>query len=345
MIRREFFKLSRMICGVCVVFALVANLAAAQPAQRNDDRATDATKPAAPAGRFADFLSTLQFYGEWGPIFLHRQGNASSTLVREALTKATVLDAASLDLGWKPGLEARGGVKSGDFGAEVRWFNLGRVFHPWSEGTRTVTPVNWEIPTHPALVGFPAANTSARLSSTLTNVEANLSWQVHRYFALLAGMRHISLDDDLKMGFDTGLNLADMKTTARNTLWGGQLGMEGRYPVLMQDLFLGATVKVALLHNSAKNRVVLVQQFGPSFFAGDRDGQNAWALEPGMDVRYNLSSMITVSVGYQGFWTSRLAQATDQISRVNVVNHGGDVRTRGLWFHGPKAAIVIRFPG
>jgi hypothetical protein len=344
MVRREFFNLSQVIRGVFSVFALIGTLAAAEPAQRDDDRAADVVKSAAPAGQSADFLSKLHFYGEWGPIVLHRQSNRPATLVREALTNATVLDAISLDVGWKTGLEARGGMKLGDFGTEFRWFNVGRVFPGWSGDAHVVTPVNWEIPTRPKLIGFPVANTSAGLSSALTNMEVNVSWQAHRYLALLAGVRYISLDDDLGMQFDTGLSLADIGIVSRNTLWGGQLGAQGQVPVLTPDLLVGATVKAAHLHNATKIKFNLIQQVGPSFFAGDRDGQTTWAFELGMDLRYNIFSMVTVLAGYQGLWIGRIAAATDQINRFNLLTGGGDVRARSVWFHGPRAAIVIRFP-
>jgi len=344
MIRREFFNLSHVIRGACAVFALTGTLAAAEPGQRDDDRAADAVKSAAPAGQSADLFSNLGFYGEWGPIVLHRQSNRPATLIREALTHATVLDAASLDFGWKTGFEARGGMKLGDFGAEFRWFNVGRVFPGWSGDAHVRTPDNWEIPTRPKLIGFPRANTSAGLSSALTNMEGNVSWQAHRYLALLAGVRYMSLDDDLGMHFDTGLNLADVETASRNTLLGGQLGAQGQVPVLTPDLLVGATVKAAYLHNSARNKFNLIQQVGPFFSAGNHDGQNTWAFELGMDVRYKIFSMVTVLAGYQGLWIGSIAHATDQINRFNLLTGGGDVSARSVWFHGPRAAIVIRFP-
>jgi len=345
MVRPDVFNLTHIIRGVFAVFALVGTLAAAEPGQPDDHRSADAVKSAAPAGQSADLLSKLHFYGEWGPIVLHRQSNRPATLVREALTNATVLDATSLDIGWKTGLEARGGMKLGDFGAEFRWFNVGGVFRGWSEDAHVKTPVNWEIPTRPQLVGFPVANASAGLSSALTNMEGNVSWQAHRYLALLAGVRYMSLDDDLGMQFDTGLNFANLEAASRNTLWGGQLGAQGQVPVLTPELLVGATVKAAYLHNAAKNKFNLIQQVGPSFSAGDHDGQNTWAFELGMDLRYNIFSMVTVSAGYQGLWIGRIAAATDQINRFNLDTGGGDVRARSVWFHGPRAAIVIRFPG
>jgi hypothetical protein len=346
MVRPDFFNLGHVIRGVVAVFGLIGTLAAAEPAQRNENRLTEAVKSAAPAdGQSADVFPKVGVYGELGPILLHRQSNRPATLIREALTNATVLNATSLDLGWKTGLEARGGMKLGDFGAEFRWFNVGRVFRSWSEDAHVVTPVNWEIPTRPVLIGFPVANTSAGLSSTLINMEGNVSWQAHRYFALLAGVRYMSVKDDLGMHFDTGLNLADVKAASRNNLWGGQLGAQGQVPVLTPDLLVGATVKGAYLHNSAKNNFNLTQQVGDPFFASNRDGQNTWAFELGMDVRYNIFSMVTVLAGYQGLWIGRVAQVTDQINRFNLLTAGGAVGARSVWFHGPRAAIVIRFPG
>jgi len=346
MVRPDFFNLGHVIRGVVAVFGLLGTLAAAEPAQRNENRLTEAVKSAAPAdGQSADVFPKVGVYGELGPILLHRQSNRPATLIREALTNATVLNATSLDLGWKTGLEARGGMKLGDFGAEFRWFNVGRVFRSWSEDAHVVTPVNWEIPTRPMLIGFPVANTSAGLSSTLINMEGNVSWQAHRYLALLAGVRYMSVDDDLGMHFDTGLNVANIETASRNNLWGGQLGAQGRYSVLTPDLLVGATVKAAYLHNSTKNRFNLIQQTGPSFSAGDHDGQNTWAFELGIDLRYNIFSMVTVLAGYQGLWIGSIAHATDQINRFNLRTGGGAVGARSVWFHGPRVAIVIRFPG
>ncbi len=343
MVRHHLFTFRHIVRGVFAVFAFIGTLAAAEPARHNDDRVTEAVK-AAPAGQSADLLSKLHFYGEWGPMALHRQSNRSATLIREFPTHATVLEATSLDLGWKTGLEARGGMTLGNFGAEFRWFNVGRVFHGWSEDAHVVTPANWEIPTRPVLSGFPVANTSVGLSSTLTNIEGNVKWRAHRYVALLAGVRYLSLDDDLGMHFDTSLSVADIKTATRNTLWGGQLGAQGQVPVLTPDLLVGATVKAAYLHNSAKNEFNLIQKSASPFSVGDRDGQNTWAFELGADIRYNPFSMVTVSAGYQGLWIGSVAQVTDQINGFNLAT-GGGVKARSVWFHGPRAAIVIRFPG
>ena len=343
---RDFRNLGHVIRGVVAVFALIGTPAAAEPAQRNEDRLTEAMKSAAPAeGQSADFFSKLGVYGELGPIALRRQSNRSVTLIREALTNATVLNATSLDLGWQAGLDARGGVTLGDYGAEFRWINVGRVFRGWSDDAHVITPVNWEIPTRPILIGFPVANVSAGFSSTLTNMEGNLTWQAHRYLALLAGVRYMSVKDDLGMHFDTGLNLADVKAASRNNLWGGQLGAQGRVPVLTPDLLVGATVKGAYLHNSAKNNFNLTQQVGSAFYASNRDGRNTWAFELGADIRYNIFSLVAVSAGYQGLWIGRVAQVTDQINRFNLLSGGGAVGARSVWFHGPRVAIVIRFPG
>jgi len=173
MIRRAFFNLGHVIRGVVAVFALIGTLAAAEPAQHNENRLTEAVKsPPLADGQSADVFPKLRVYGELGPILLHRQSNRPATLIREALTNATVLNATTLDLGWKTGLEARGGMKLDDFGAEFRWFSVGHVFRSWSEDAHVVTPVNWEIPTRPVLIGFPVANTSAGLSSTLINIES-----------------------------------------------------------------------------------------------------------------------------------------------------------------------------
>ena len=175
-------------------------------------------------------------------------------------------------------------------------------------------------------------------------MEGNVSWQLHPHLAVLAGVRYMSLDDDLGMNFNFGINTSNIGIESRNTLWGGQFGAQGQVPVLTPDLLVGATVKAAYLHNSARNKSNLTQQFGPTFFAGDRDGQNTWAFELGADIRYNIFSMVTVSAGYQGLWIGRIAQVTDQIDGFNLAT-GGGVKARSVWFHGPRAAIVIRFPG
>jgi hypothetical protein len=346
MVQRDFFNPSHVVRGIFALFALLGTVLAAEPSRPGSNLGVEAAQSAGPVdGQFLNSLSKLGFYGEIGPIFLHRQSNRSAALIAEAITGGTVLNATSLNLDWHTGLEARGGATLGNFGVEIRWFNVGRVFHGWSADANVTTPLNWKIPAATDLVGFPAARTSAGLTSSLANLEGNLSWQVHPYVALLAGARRLSLDDDLEMKFDTGINAAHMNIASRNTLWGGQIGVQGRYPLLTEDLFVGGVVKSAYLHNATKNRFTLVQQIGRTFGAGDRDGQNTWAFELGMDLRYNVHSWVTVLAGYQGLWLRRVAHATDQLNRFNLITRGGDIRARSVWFHGPRVAIVIRLPG
>lgn len=345
MARRHFLKQRPLVLGILGAFALIGVVRAAEPGPQGDNRAAEAAQTAAPRETgSAELFSRLRFFGEFGPIFLHRQDNRSAVLLRDSTTGATLLNATSLDLGWQNGLEARGGLGLGDFGIEFRWFNVGGVFRQWSEGTSLTTPVVWDIPTRPPLVGLGAANISASLDSKLANIEGNLSWQVHPYVAALAGVRYISVEDNLGLRADFGGNIANVGFASRNSLWGGQLGLEGRMPVLTKDLLLGGAVKGAYLHNSTRIRFALAQQFGSDFAAGDRDGQNTWAFELAADARYNVFSRVTVLAGYQALWIRRIAHATDQINRIDVATASGDVRSRSVWFHGPRLAVVIRLP-
>jgi len=64
--------------------------------------------------------------------------------------------------------------------------------------------------------------------------------------------------------------------------------------------------------NSAKNKISLVlQQVGPvpGGFAGDHDGQNTWAFELGMDLRYNIFPMVALVGGYQRFGSRKSLRA------------------------------------
>ncbi len=342
--------------GGFVILALMGTVTTAEPAQQDEQRLNEAVKSPAPAdGQSSDLLSKFRFYGEFGPIFLHRQEIEPSLLIGG-------VNAPSLGLGWKAGLEARAGVRLREFGAEFRWFNAGHVVDGWSDNAGSHAGPLLVGPT-----GIPAAifesGLGVRLSSDFTNVEGNLRWQLHPYFAALAGVRYMSLDDDLGMKFnfrrerwDGGgvvtINMGDVGIASRNKLWGGQLGLDARIPILTSYLTVGGAVKAAYLHNSATNKLSLVQQLGSSIRASDRDGQNSWAIELGMDLRYNIFSRVTFLAGYQALWIQRIAQGTDQWSRFTQITPSsglfpvgaGSVNTSSLWFHGPRAALVIQLP-
>ena len=339
--------------SILATFAFTATLYAAEPAAQEEPR--ESVKSPAPADlQSSDLLSKLRFYGEFGPIYLRRQGN-------ESFTFGGVL-APSFDLGWKTGLEARVGFSLGQFGAEFRWFDVGHVLEGWSD--TDVTGKRWltiSQTTGQVTDGF-IAMLGSRLQSNFTNMEGNFRWQVHPYVTALASVRFISLRDELATSFGfshfniQGLirpNSANIETATRNKLWGGQLGIDARLPIMSPKLLAGGTFKLAYLHDSVDHHLNLVQQTGSAIHAGGSDGQNSWAIELGFDGRYNIFPWFSVVFGYQALWIQRIAQAADQVNKLNLnMNNGvlsapaglGSINGHSLWFHGPRAAIVFQLP-
>jgi hypothetical protein len=281
-------------------------------------------------------------FGRLGAVILRREGNESKAIIQDTNTGATVLRASSFDLDWQPGMEAVLGAGIGPFGVEARWFEVGQV-GTWSDGTATTTPAIWNFPTNPPLFGLGVAQIDGRLTSELYSVELNFRWQALPHLAFLVGPRYFMVSDDLNLRASFAqANTADIGVETRNRLVGGQVGVEGRVPIL-DRLEMRGVAKLGYLHNSAKSRFSVAQQVGPGFGAKGDSGPESWMGEGVLDVVVRLTPWLALTAGYQVLWLEEVAKAVTQFQMVDVLAGAASPASRDLVLHGFRMGLEFRY--
>ena len=184
-----------------------------------------------------------------GAIFLTRNSPNSQTLLSSGGTP--FFNAQQFNFGTSAGPDINF-IRQGErFGVDFRYFQVNNI-----QATRTIipglTPLQLEL-ADPVNVGNDILSQS--YGSSLQSVELNARRNVGANFAVLAGFRYISLQEDLRTRFDLPLDLfpaINFDVDAINRLYGGQIGVDGTLWSAGRFQLL-STAKAGVYGNTANN--------------------------------------------------------------------------------------------
>jgi hypothetical protein len=180
----------------------------------------------------------------------------------------------------------------------------------------------------------------------LYNVELNARRHVSEWLQILAGFRHVQLNEQgvtILQDIGPGLNLATIGNGASNHLWGFQLGVDG---VLWtrNRLSVESVCKAGIFGNSAQNQVSITQSAfpGTGFTSSDETGHTAFVGEVGLTGVYRLTDCLSVRSAYQLMWLEGVAVASDQIAVSDPLLGNATVDTGGsLFYHGAFIGLQL----
>ncbi|MCS7166553.1 MAG: hypothetical protein RMI91_13370 [Gemmatales bacterium] len=193
--------------------------------------------------------------------------------------------------------------------------------------------------------------------SRLHNVELNLRQWYSPYLSTLVGFRYVYVRDKFAFfSFDDpgvpiggpGFGLYQVNT--KNHLLGLQIGADGSYPVLWDNLVLGIRGKAGLFINSAKQTSRFFNNptgEGPITDAiTDEDGNRLASLvEVGAYVTYWITPNIAVRGGYDLIYVAGLALAPENLDNSPLpLNARSNLKDNGdIIYHGPSIGVEFRW--
>lgn len=192
--------------------------------------------------------------------------------------------------------------------------------------------------------------------SRLHNVELNLRHWYSPYLSTLVGFRYVYIRDKFAFfSFDDpgviiggpGYGLYQVNT--KNHLLGLQVGADGNYPVLWDNLLVGVRGKAGLFINSAKqsSRFFNNPTEGPITDAiTDEDGNRlASLIEVGAYITYWVTPNIAVRGGYDLIYVAGLALGPENLDNSPLpLNARTNLKDNGdIIYHGPSVGIEFRW--
>jgi len=185
-------------------------------------------------------------------------------------------------------------------------------------------------------------------TTSLYGAEINGRWRLSDGITILAGLRWLQLNDRLvgtltpaditqptwkktcltcdlfhiTDGDPAGVYPPFWTTSTTNNLYGVQIGIDGK--LMERDrLSLDGLLKLGLFDNNATQSagVSLQKVVHPASASTNRV---AFAGEAGLQLRYRLSTDLTLKVGYEALWLAGVALAPAQIAQTST-SASGDV--------------------
>jgi hypothetical protein len=275
-----------------------------------------------------------------GAIILQRSAPISTTLVTGP-ADATLLDAASLGLGWEAGFElaANRSLNQQGRSIEARFFQIHSGEAVSTVGT-PVSLVGFQGVLSSAVLGVTNHDVTAAYSALLRNVELNVNQQVRDCWTWCLGFRYVNLEDELGLSQGTFFT---HRVRTQNNLFGGQVGAASC--LWSRDrLALDATAKAGLYFDQATSDYSF--RF-PAIPVADTDlsavqNQLSFVGEIGLVGTYRLTDRIALRGGYQLLWIEGVAMAPDQFAAVAPAPNTMAIKTDGgVFYHGAIAALEI----
>jgi hypothetical protein len=179
----------------------------------------------------------------------------------------------------------------------------------------------------------------AGFTSDLDTGEFNVRRRFGSQFALLGGFRYLELSESLN--FDNNSTNGGYSSQADNRLIGGQFGAEGVVPLWgFGRLF--ATGK----YGAYNNRFMVAAQAtsgGAPISISVRDDMAAYVGEANVGWEVQTVPCMTLRFGYQAYYLTNMALATDQLNQYSIFTGDGTVRKGYAAFHGGFGGLVFTF--
>jgi hypothetical protein len=243
--------------------------------------------------------------------------------------------ARDFDFGWNTGIDATVGVRFWRTEAlEVRFMNF-----ETRSGDSFVTPG--------AFIGAgftgPGGTTfQGAYETKMESWEVNWRHQMSGQFTVLAGVRHINLND--MMFYKLNGNVATGKYNYRNDLLGAQIGAEWAIMPVANPFQVNVFGKAGLYRLHTEGGIYEYQgnNFIGSFTANEKE--NVYGAEAGVMLGYRISNTVMLRAGYQVIWLNDLGLAGTAAS-VSLLNPSllREVRRDDLVLHGFNFGMAIAY--
>lgn len=238
-----------------------------------------------------------------------------------------VLDASDFNFGWRDGVEARAGFIICHFGAEAGVFAL----RSWTAEVFPTDVGDMWLETNPATSAIGVTDVYSYDRTEIFGADLNFVFQPNQHFQFYAGVAYLRLSDTLSIeltapsavGAAPTLGYGVYRWDVLNSMIGPQIGVRGKVGSLTPGtFFLGGDVRAGILFNRITNNL-LVDRSDP--VPGDLTGSDTansvvTMLGGGVQVGFQATANLSITVGYRALFLHNVALAPDQVAQSPNLN-------------------------
>lgn len=271
---------------------------------------------------------------EGGVVLLQRSGSSSVVLANtDVPASGDTLDAADLGFGFEWGPYISLSTRVFDLvKAEVLYYGV----YDWraTSSAENVGGISTGVFDAGAVV---FDQIDVRYTSRIDNVEINTLYPLLGKLEWLVGFRWLQLDEystTLWDGRTSGTDYASATASAKNGLYGVQMGIDGTLWQPSSRLSLDGMVKICLFNNAMSTRrnvAGTIDAFSPY---GRSVTRTSFLAELGLMGRFALTQNFLLGAGYQVMWIDGVATGFSAV---------GGQEVNSVLFHGLRATVEARW--
>jgi hypothetical protein len=192
--------------------------------------------------------------------------------------------------------------------------------------------------------GVPVNPTTSALmnySSNLYSGETNLRFRSYSCLRPIAGLRYFKLEDNYDVSV-LGANANRNNSNTNNSMFGGQFGLDGDLWITRRVTYY-ATGKLGLMHNRIEGAAEAVDSSQNALVANFKDSTFSTLVDTGVGARIRLAGPLSLNVGYQFLFASKLALGIDQNEAISLFTPGNAVALNSQQWHGLNTTFIWDF--
>jgi hypothetical protein len=246
-----------------------------------------------------------------GTVFMKRHSTGGVIIVPPTGTPGTILTGDDLDFDreFGPDIYARWRINQG-------WSVEGRYFGSSSEATHNIPSITTFRIAGIGVTILGSGPIDSTFSSRLQSAEVNVAKEVIPGVSLLAGFRHVGLDENLRIDIATAATYTNWNV--QNDLYGGQLGLKLGFMAPSLPLEFSAAFKGGVYHNAASNDFTSTIVGSTSSTATT----TAYSGEIDLGATYHFNNHLSIRGGYSSLWLRNVALGDTQ-AEATVQGGGG----------------------
>ena len=188
----------------------------------------------------------------------------------------------------------------------------------------------------------PLSTTNISYSSNLYSAEANVVMASNYQVRPIVGFRYFKLEDSYDAFDFTGGQRFGGFSLTNNSMYGGQLGLEGEM-FRRSSWSLYASGKVGAMHNDVEGSAIALDSAGTTTVKNYSDSSYATLVDGGVGLCYHVVGPLTLKVGYRSLFASKVATGIDQNGSVRLLSPGETVVFNSQQWHGIDLGAVFEF--
>lgn len=264
---------------------------------------------------------------------------SSRVLISDSTNPIRQINRADMTFGWKPGLDLSiKRIKWNEHAFELRFIGIETLIANPTTAVGGTVEIHAEVPVFVSDI----SSIDTRYDSDLYGLEANWTFNTYCPFQYIAGLRYISLDEQLECQLQSPTVPLTYRTNTQNDMYGVQVGITSVPDMPLLDCpWLTWSAKIGLFGNDAEQTSILTGAVGQR--ADSPADTASFTGEFKLGLQFPLTPCISISGGYTMLLLERVAIAADQLQSTNFFTGSGSNSEGNALFHGGIASLIVHF--